>query len=150
MITTIFESIGFAAIAAGGLLAAFLARRPSKLALWATAYLVLIVGLVQIGLAYGWSQLQPDAAILPRAAMVIFDLGNALVMAGTIKKYRKQHTSRAVSLGGGCLGVAMIMLLCAQNYANFSWTLIWYLALIAVVLISMPIGLMLSARRARN
>lgn len=148
MIPVIFELIGFVTIAAGGLLAAFSARRPSRLVLWATAYLVLVAGLAQAGLAYGWSQLLPDSAMLPRIAMVIFDLGNAMVIAGTIKRYRKQNTGHTVQFGGLFLLAAMIMLLLAQNYASFSWTLVWYLAIIAVILIGMPIGLVLSARRA--
>lgn len=150
LVVNIFEALGFAAIAGGGLLAAFSAKRPSRLAGWASAYLVLIAGLAQVGLAYGWSRLLPPDAMLPRLGMVLFDLGNVLVLAGTVKRYRAGHAGQAVRAGGACLLAAMLPLLGAQNYRDFSWTLVWYLAIIAIILIGMPIGLLLSHRRTRR
>lgn len=150
MVVHLFETLGFVAIAAGGLLAAFSAKRASRLTSWASAYLVLIAGLVQVGFAYGWSQLLPHSAMLPRIGLVLFDLSNVLILAGTVKRYRTNSAGGVVKVGGLCLLAAMVLLLCAQNYQHFSWTLAWYLALIILILVSMPIGLILSHRRTHQ
>jgi peptidoglycan/LPS O-acetylase OafA/YrhL len=142
-----FNVVGFLAVAVGGLLAAFSARRPSRLMLWLVAYLVLIEGLVQIGLAAGWRQLDMPGSWPTLAAFLIYNLGNAAVIAGRALKGRTQQAPTLVNLGDALLAAAMLLLAWSVRHAQASWTLAWFLALVLVILISMPIGLLLSSRR---
>lgn len=143
----LFETIGLLAIAAGGLLAAFSAGHPSRLASWTSAYLVLVVGLVQFGLAVGWQRLGGPAAGVTVAAFLLYNLGNAAVIGGRILKGRSLQALRLVRLGGALLAISMLALIWSIRHATASWTLAWFLALTIVILVSMPIGLTLSARR---
>lgn len=79
-----FVIFGFAAIAAAGLLAAVTASISQRQILWAIAYLVLVVGIAQIGLGAGqaWLAERPIGAPLLTAQFVAFNLGNAGVIGG--------------------------------------------------------------------
>jgi hypothetical protein len=139
-----FEGLGLLAIAAGGLLAAFSARRPTRLKTWMSAYLVLVAGLVQFGLAVGWQRLGSSGGATAIVAFVLFNIGNIFVMLGTAQK---QRWAALVRLGGLFLAVTMLLLAWAVKSAAASWTLAWFLALVLIILVTMPIGLTLSARR---
>jgi hypothetical protein len=142
----LFETIGLLATAGGGLLAAFSARRPSRLVLWLVAYLVLVEGLVQFGLACGWQRLHL-LAVVSVAAFVLYNLGNGAIIAGRVLKGRTRYDSSLVNLGGALLAVSMLLLVWAVHRVAASWTLAWFLALVLTILISMPVGLTLSAHR---
>lgn len=148
VVTAIFGTIGILAITAGGTLSAFTARRPARLTSWMSAYLVLVAGLIQFGLAVGWQWLDTDPVPLATIAFVVFNLGNAAVIAGRALKSRSARALLLVQAGGALLAVAMALLAWSVRHAEASWTLAWFLALVIVILISMPIGLTLSARRA--
>lgn len=139
-----FEGLGLVAIVAGGLLAAFSARQPTRLKVWMSAYLVLVAGLAQFGLAVGWRWLGGAAGTVAVAAFLLYNVGNVLVMLGTVQKWR---WAVLVMLGGVVLAIAMALLVWAVRDAASSWTLVWFLALVLIILITMPIGLILSARR---
>jgi len=143
----VFETIGVLAVAGGGLVAAFSARRPSRLVLWLVAYLVLVEGLVQFGLATGWQQLGSFAGGPALAAFLLYNLGNASVIVGRTLKGRTPRALLLVRLGGALLAVSMLLLLWSVRHAAGSWTLLWFLALVVIIFISMPVGLLLSARR---
>lgn len=145
-----FEIISVLAIIAGGLVAAFSAKRPSRVASWASAYLVLVVGIIQLGLAVAWQALAGASSSLALAAFIIYNLGNASVLAGTIYKARLKRYSLVVNCGGALLALAMVLLLLAPNYAKFSWPLAAFVALAIIILVSMPIGLTISSRRHRT
>lgn len=147
MITYIFEAIGFLAIAAGGFLAAFSARNPSRMVLWASSYLVLIVGLAQIGLGYSLARLQLHSLTTVYVAMTLFNFGNALVLLGTIRNYHKLAKNEMVKIGSTCLCIAMLLLLSIQNYTRFSWPLVWFVALALVIVASAYLGTMMAIRR---
>lgn len=143
----IFKILAFVAITSGGLLAAFAARRPTRLKSWASAYLVLVAGLIQLWLVLAYQSLAISRSGLALAGLVIFNLGNISVLAGTVYKKKLKKYSLVVNLGGGGLALAMILLLLAPSYASFTWTLAGYVALAVVILITMPIGLKMSSRR---
>jgi hypothetical protein len=143
----IFSGLGLAAVAAGGLLAAFSAKQPSRFKSWLSAYLVLVVGLTQFGLAIGWQRLNQPQVGLATAAFIIYNLGNAGVMVGTGLKTRWRRSAALVSLGGAGLAIAMLLLTWSIQTAKASWTLIWFMLLVLVILIAMPIGLIMSNRR---
>jgi asparagine N-glycosylation enzyme membrane subunit Stt3 len=146
----IFGAVSVAAVVAGGLLAAFSARRPSRLASWASAYLVLVVGAVQFGLVVGWKSLGSPDAELALAALSLYNLGNIGVLLGTVLKFRLTHYPVMVNFGGGLLALAMVLLVWVVRNAGTSWTFAWLLALVLAILIGMPTGLIMSARRKKH
>lgn len=143
----IFSAASVLAIAAGGLLAAFSARKPDKLKIWMSAYLVLIVGLVQLGLVTAWQATGATDFRLALAAFVMYNLGNGCVLLGTMYKTGFRNYSLVVNFGGLALAAAMVLLLVSVRDLQASWTLAGFIALVLVILVSMPIGLVMSARR---
>lgn len=134
-------------IVAGGLLTAFSARKSTYLRSWVSAYLVLIAGVTQLGLAVGWQQLTRRSDLIGPLAFIIFNLGNLCVLAGTILKHRSYKSSIMVNGGGALLALSMALLVWAVQASKFSWNLIWFYALLLIVLISMPIGLFMSSHK---
>lgn len=142
----LFGTLGITAVVAGGLLAAFSARRPTRLKAWVSAYLVLVVGIIQFGLAVGWQRLGGHDAQAALVAFGLYNAGNAAVVAGTSLCRRLPVLVKA---GGGALGLAMALLAWTARGVAPSWTLAWFLALVLVVVASAPAGLVLSARRSQ-
>lgn len=143
----VFIAVSAAAVVSGGLLMAFSARQPSRLTSWASAYLVLVAGAVQFGLVVSWKTLGSPNADLALAAFCLYNLGNIGVLLGTALKSRLTRYPVLVNAGGGLLALAMALLAWTGQSATASWPLVWFLMLIFVILIGMPTGLVLSARR---
>lgn len=140
----VFSVLGLVAITAGGMISAFTARRPARLTMWLVAYVVLIEGLVQFGLAEGWQWLGSNHTAIAAAAFVVYNIGNGCVLLGTA---RKPRLSVLVNIGGILLAIAMLLLAWTIRNSVASWTLAWFAGLVLIIFISMPIGLILSARR---
>jgi hypothetical protein len=143
-----FTLCGVLAILAGGLLAAFSAKKPTRQASWASAYLVLIVGLAQaiIGVIL-YAVNAHVAAYMIVFAFVTFNLGNAGVVIGTDGRYRNKSYRKLVDIGGALMVVSMLTLLVTVWGATFSWQLMTLYVVIAIILVTMPIGIVLSHRR---
>jgi hypothetical protein len=133
--------IGSACIVAGGFVAAVTAASPSEKGAWAAAYLVLVGGVAQIALGVGqsWLARQVPSAGVVAAELAIFNLGNTAVIGGTLA-----DTTWLVDLGGVLLVVALAMYLGATRAARGGWPLFVYRALVAFVLVSIPVGLVLA------
>lgn len=149
MTAGIFTVLSLAAITAGGLLMAFSARKPTWLTSWMSAYLVLVVGVIQLGLVAGWRGLGEPDAVLALTAFILYNLGNLSVILGTAFKTRTKHYFAVVSIGGALLAASMILLLISVRHARGSWGLAGFIALVVVILISMPTGVVLSARGSK-
>lgn len=147
MITGIFVPFSVLAIVAGGMLSAFTARTPSRLTAWLSAYLVLVVGIVQLGLLASWRQLGSPEGVSAGAAFTLYNAGNLGVILGTVRKAKIRRLPLVVASGGLLIGIAMIMLLWAVRNARYSWALAGCVLLALIILISMPVGIVLSARR---
>ncbi|HEX7368228.1 MAG TPA: hypothetical protein VF261_01060 [Candidatus Saccharimonadales bacterium] len=143
----VFILISVAAMVAGGCVMAFSARTPSWEKAWASAYLVLIAGLALLGFVSAWHALAQPGFGLALAAFVLYNLGNACVLLGTICKASLKTHSLVVNAGGAALAAAMILLLLAIRHTPASWTLTGCITLVIVILVSMPIGLFMSSRR---
>lgn len=149
-----FLLLGAAGIIAGGLCAAVSASAPSRLAAWAAAYLVLVVGVAQVALGLGQAHL---AQRLPTRRVVLtefvaFNLGNAAVLAGTALAM-----PMLVNLGGLLLAVSLVVFALRMRGVRDSaawhsrphrWLVLAYQAVLVVVLVSIPIGLVLAQLRA--
>lgn len=139
-----FLLTGAGCIVAGGFVAAV--ARPLDLSLgsWAAAYLVLVAGVVQIAL--GGVQAAITRQRLSRrtltAEFVSFNVGNALVIAGVVLA-----VPAIVDVGGAALIVALALFLGNARAARPGWTVRVYNLVLAIVLVSIPIGLVLSHLR---
>lgn len=133
--------VGFAGIVAGGFVAAIVATNPSENGIWASAYLVLVVGVAQVALGLGqaWLAAVPPSRQAVAAEVAIFNLGNAAVIGGTLI-----DRTWLVDIGGVLLIAALAMYLGATRRARGGWLLAAYRVLIAFVLVSIPVGLILA------
>lgn len=143
-----FLVIGAACVVAGGLVAAAVATGPSQLGSWTAAYLVLVGGVAQVALGTG-EALLARRPVDHRAATVevaAWNVGNAGVLAGTLI-----GVSWLAYAGGGLLVVALVLALAGIRGAarRPAWPLHLYRALIALVLVSIPVGLVIATVTSR-
>lgn len=113
---------------------------------WSAAYLVLVGGVAQIAL--GQSQRALSGRETGASAVIIelaaWNLGSALVIAGTLAR-----TPVVVDVGGVALVVALgVMARTVRGGAGPGWALWTYRGALAVLLTSIPIGLVLAHLRA--
>lgn len=145
---TIFTIISLVAISCGGLLVAFTARQPTQLKSWLSAYLVLVVGLLQLGIVACCQSLGMAAAGLTLLALILFNLGNALVIIGRIIKSRSRWSLRLVAFGAALLIVSSLRIfLSSIGQGNTAGTKIWLTMLLAIVIISAIAGTTMSAKK---
>ncbi len=133
--------VGIGAVVAGGLVAAVTSPLQLAHGSWLAAYLVLVVGVGQCAMAAvrlvapgdhqrGWYQ------------AVSWNAGNTLVVLGTLVG------SPWVVDGGGllCVVALAVALVHARRLARARW--VWpYRAVLLILLVSIPIGLVLSHGR---
>ncbi|MDN5764856.1 MAG: hypothetical protein L0H96_08380 [Humibacillus sp.] len=149
--------VGTLCVIAGGLVAAVTGPLALTHGSWAAAYLVLVAGVAQIALAAGQGLLAGQARhpVGRRLLLVEFaawNLGNAAVIAGTL-----WSATWLVNLGGGLLVVALGALLVAtrsgpgraETARERRVALLTVRALVALLLVSIPVGLWLAHVRAR-
>jgi hypothetical protein len=144
-------ALGVLTVVAGGLVAAVVAHAPTEKPVWASAYLVLVAGLGQLGLALGRALLAPRPPTSASVArdFAVFTLGNAGVVVGTLT-----DTLWLVDAGGALLVVALALMVWgvragveAVEHRPRRWVvwLLWlYRVLVVVLLVSIPIGLVLA------
>ncbi len=143
-----FVALGGAAIIAGGLLAAVVglpgtttANLPLRQLAWASAYLVLVVGVAQIvfGAGQAWLSARVPKAGWVAGEWIVFNLGNAGVIAGTL-------CARFWMVLAGTLlfaaGIALF-LLGTRGGARGGW-LVGYRVLLVLIFLSSLVGLVLA------
>lgn len=149
-----FLVVGGTGVIAGGLLAAVadplhLGRGP-----WAAAYLVLVVGVAQVGLGVLQERLaaRPTSRRLRAAQLVTWNAGNAAVLGGTLAT-----APFVVDAGGLLLVAALVLFLVAQRAGagpsprrgaaagpGLRWALWIFRGLVILLLVSIPVGLVLA------
>ena len=114
--------------------------------MWASAYLVLVVGVAQVALGIGLGLLAGASLGRRELAWVfaLFNLGNAAVLAGTLLDGVLGGSVWIVDAGGALLAAAMALLLYLVRGAARGWLLGAFVAVVAVILVSMPVGLVLA------
>ena len=144
--TSVFLIAGVLAIIAGGMLSAFMAKHPNTFAMWAAAYLVLVVGVSQVFFGVALKRLVPTiSARFAYSICGLFNIGNALVVAGTAIKYSGFNWNIPVTAAGsGVLAIALILLLACVYRARGSWLKVWMYLVIMALIFSIPIGLLLA------
>lgn len=141
-----FVVIGTAAIVAGGLISALTARTTVYHSAWVVAYLVLIVGVSQVALGLGQWRLasSPLGARSAIGLLVLFNLGNAGVILGSLTA-----TTIWVDLGSALLIAALIFFgwTVRSGSRTFVWWLYW--AFVVMLAVSVVVGLVFAHTGAR-
>jgi hypothetical protein len=144
-----FFGVGTAAVVAGGLVGAASATAPSEHASWAAAYLVLVVGVAQIALGAGQAALSARAPSVRtvRIEAIGWNLANAAVIAGTLA-----NVPALVYAGGALLAIVLAgFVLVARDarpvFGGRRWPAYVFRAIVVVLLISIPVGLVLATVR---
>ncbi len=149
-----FAATGAACVVAGGLVAAATALAPSLLASWATAYLVLVGGVAQVALGAGQALLTPRplGRLVIAAELAGWNAGNAAVLAGSLVGARW-----LTDAGGVILAAVLLLMIAATRGAargtprgvarQPAWLLHLYRVLAALLLVSIPAGLMMAGLR---
>ncbi|GGB23820.1 hypothetical protein GCM10011492_12140 [Flexivirga endophytica] len=139
-----FAAIGAVCIVGGGLLAAATAHAPSEHATWAVAYLVLVCGIAQIVVGVGQAAVVPAERVTrtPWAELLAWNLGNAGVIAGTVT-----DQLWLMVLGSVLLAISLVLFLFAGRGAGRSLLVMVYRAVLAIVLVSIPVGIALAIAR---
>jgi hypothetical protein len=137
----LFINTGVVAIIVAGTLSAALAHAPTRAAMWLTAYLVLVVGVAQIGLGVGQARLAlwPPTAALLGSEWLLFNVANALVISGRLLVW-----PAAVTVGAVVLAVALGLFLRGVRGAGGGWLLQVYRLLVALLACSALVGVGLS------
>ncbi len=142
-----FLWMGVAGTVAGGVLAAATAYYPSFHASWATAYLVLVVGVAQVGLGVGQAFMaeRVPAAATVMSEFLLFNLGNAAVLIGSML-----DSNWLTDVGGLLLLPPLVMMLLSvrRRSPGPRWAVVAYRALMVVLLVSIPTGLVLARLRS--
>lgn len=141
-----FVLLGIAGVIAGGLVSALTATAPTGQIAWLVAYLVLVVGVAQIGLGTGqaWLAARPLGGGLLVTEFLGFTFGNAGVAAGTMLSL-----PILVDVGGVLLVVSLALFFWGvRRSVRGGWLRYLYRALVVLLLVSVPIGLVLAQIRA--
>lgn len=138
----LFSAVGTTCVVAGGLTAAVSATSPSEHGAWAAAYLVLVCGVAQIALGGGQALLARPTRRLLAWEFACWNLGNAGVLAGTLA-----GSTPAVDAGGVLLAAALVLMTFGTRSGvdSQAWAVRGYRLLTAVILVSIPVGLVLAA-----
>lgn len=136
-----FTVVGTACVIAGGLVAAVTSIAPTEQLAWIAAYLVLVAGVAQVGLGLGQELLppRPPARRLSVAELALWNVGNAAVMYGTLA-----GAVAVVDVGGALLVLTLALVGYASRGAARTWLLHGFRTLIAILLVSIPVGLVLA------
>lgn len=137
-----FVVVGMGLVVVGGLVSAAAAPTASYHSSWAVAYVVLVAGVAQALLGLGQAILTGGAvsSTVRRAELWCWNLGNAAVLVGTLLDV-------PVVLYLGCLPLiaTLLMILRALVHAPSNWLLWSVRVIVAVLLVSIPTGIVLQA-----
>ena len=137
-----FVLVASLALVGAGLISAAAAFSPSYHASWAVAYLVLVVGVSQLVLGLGQALLAPEppTARTVRFEWASYNLGNAGILLGTLA-----NRQLLTVVGSILLAIALVLLYSqARGTTRAGWPVHAYRALLAILFISIPVGLLVA------
>jgi hypothetical protein len=140
----VLAAVGAAWIVVGGLLSAAAAPAPSYHSSWAVAYIVLVAGAAQVGLGLGQALLT-DRRLGVRALaaeLVTWNLGSAAVLAGAVR-----DVLPVLYLGCVLQVATLVLTLWTTRRAPRAGLLLVFRAVVVVLLVSIPTGVVLQALR---
>lgn len=139
--------LGAVWVVSGGLVAAVTGPLRLEHGSWAAAYSVLVAGVAQIAIGAAQSALAPQGPS-PRTVaveLVAWNSGSAAVIGGTVARM-----PLVVDAGGALLVVVLALTSRAVGGTGGgpTWALWTYRSMLAVILVSIPVGLTLAHLRA--
>ncbi len=136
--------LGGLSVVAGGLLAAVTGPLALEHGSWAAAYLVLVCGVasVTVGSAQTWLVATRGSSNAAAAEVLAWVAGNAGVLVGTLV-----GSSTVVVVGGSLLVLSLLVALAAARRVRHELLGWAYRAVLVVVALSIPVGLVLSVTR---
>lgn len=145
--------IGVGCVVFGGLVAAATGPLRLEQGSWVAAYLVLVGGVAQVamGLAPAWLTQRPTSPTISWSTLASWDLGSALVIAGTLADLPLVVDGGSVLLVIGLATALYAVRRDAQHSGalDAGWLLdVAYRALLFVLLVSIPIGVVFAHLRA--
>ena len=140
--------MGAVGVIGGGLVSAVTGPLSWEHGPWAAAYLVLVVGVAQLGFGAGqaWLAVGPPARGLVVGELLGWNLGSALVITGAVVE-----RPVLVDIGAVLLVAAVVCFLVGVRAPTpgrgpvVVWGRRAYLLLALVILVSIPVGLVLAA-----
>lgn len=137
-----FLVVGVACVIGGGLVSAAMAPAATYHSSWAVAYIVLVAGVAQVALGLGQARVTggdvPPRVL--RSELAAWNLGNAAVLAGTLL-----DVAPALYAGSALLIAALVLVLYAIRDAQPGPALVATRVIVALLGISMPVGIVLQA-----
>lgn len=138
-----FAVAGAFSVIAGGLLAAAVAApAPTRHGVWAAAYLVLVLGVGQLVLGAGQALLaaSPPTTRAVTVLVAVFNTANIAILIGIVTEHIIVFDVGAVLL----IAALMLCLHGVRQGVHNGWTLYAYRIFIAVLVASIPIGMLLT------
>lgn len=136
-----FVVLGAVAIVAGGGTAAAVAYRPTEHLVWMVAYLVLVVGVMQMvfGAGQAWLAERAPSRGTVWGQCILFNLGNAGVIGGTLC-----NRTGVVAAGTLLFAAAIAWFLYGVRHCRLRAWANAYRVLLALIFLSACIGLVIS------
>lgn len=131
-----------AIVGGGGLAAAIAAPAPTRHGVWAVAYLVLVLGVGQLVLGAGQALLaaEPLPAGAARVTALAFNASGAAIVLGVVTDHIVVFDIGSALL----LGVLAWLLYVVRRAARRGWALVAYRLFIAALIVSIPIGALIT------
>ncbi len=137
-----FIVLAIAAIIVGGLLSAFFAAEPSRIIMWVSAFLVLVLGIGQLTLGTVVRHITGEPRVTLAAAIcALYNLAGFAIIAGTVQKDQFHYL---VAIGSGGLWIALLgHMWLTQRSLEASWRGFYYVMMV-ILLVSTAIGVSIS------
>lgn len=143
----VFVVVGIASVIAGGLVAAVTRPAGWEHGSWVAAYLVLVTGVAQVGFGIGQAILAPNVPTRRQVRIEcgLWNLGSAGVIVGTLVTQPVIVSVGSVLLLGA---LALFALATRGEAPGDPRALMGYRLLLLLLLVSVPVGIVLSWIRA--
>lgn len=145
-VATPFALAGALSIVAGGVLASVIAApAPTRHGVWAVAFLILVLGVGQLVLGAGLTLLpaEPAGTRVAVVGCTLFSAAGVAIMTGVVSGYIVVFDIGAALM----FGTLVLFLFGVRHGGHRGWPLYGYRLVIAVLLVSIPIGTLITTTR---
>lgn len=137
----VLVAVGVVAVVLGGLVAAVTGPLTLLRGSWVAAFLVLPLGVAQVGMGLARRSAPETGAASTWAQLACWNLGGVIVIAGTLTA-----ASLLVDAGSAVLIIALVLgFLGARGWQG--WLSVAHRGLLVLLIVSIPVGILLSHLR---